>query len=416
MSGARPRNPLRDLSTRGRAFVAAGLTAVACAVVLGQPVLVGAGVLAAALPLVALLVARASRFELHLRRSLTPDRVEVGQPAEVGLVLACEGRPPRRTLLLDDRVPYALGPRARMVLHGMTPDGRRAVTHVVRSEARGAHEVGPLRVHLRDAFGMVEMVREFSHTSTLTVRPRSQPLRAGSLVGGSGSSGEERPRQAAVGRAEDVTVREYRRGDDLRRVHWRATARTGELMVRREETPWQAHATVLLDNRAAAHRGAGGASSLEAAVALAASVTVHLCREGFTVHLVDADGTLVTGTADPGGDTALLDRLAVVRTSSRGDLAAFAEHDPHGERHVVVAVLGALEPADPAALRAAARRGTTTLAVVLDTRPWGDGADPEPDAEALGRRGWRATVLRAHEPHAAAWARLAARTPAGAPR
>ena len=50
-----------------------------------------------------------------------------------------------------------------------------------------------------------------------------------------------------------MSTREYRHGDDLRKVHWRATARTGELMVRLEERPWRAQATLLLDTRAGAH-------------------------------------------------------------------------------------------------------------------------------------------------------------------
>ena len=93
-----------------------------------------------------------------------------------------------------------------------------------------------------------------------------------------------------AGSAEDVTVREYRRGDDLRRVHWRSSARTGELMVRREEQPWQSRATLFLDNRTHAHRGHGAASSLEYAVSAAASVALHLAQRGFMVRLVTADG------------------------------------------------------------------------------------------------------------------------------
>lgn len=418
MSSSRPRNPFRELSVRGRAFVAAGLTAVVCGVVLGQAALVGAGVFAAAVPLASLATARAARFELHLRRSVSPARVEVGQPAEVQLVLACEGAVPRRTVLLEDRVPYALGPRARVVLAGVPAHSRSTVTHAVRSEQRGVHELGPLRVHVRDAFGMVDMVREFTHTSTLTVRPRPQPLGRSALAGGAGASGEERPRQAAVGRAEDVTVREYRRGDDLRRVHWRATARTGDLMVRREETPWQTHATVLLDNRAVAHRGAGGTSSLEPAVALAASVCAHLRAGGFSVHLVEADGTGTAGTADPGGEAAVLDRLAVVAPVERGDVLPFAESDREGERHVIVAVLAGLGPDDVGVLSTVARRGTTTLALVLDTSGWTRAGAREAARDAqryaglLGDHGWRSTVVAPHEAHAAAWGRVAP----GAPR
>ena len=124
----------------------------------------------------------------------------------------------------------------------------------------------------------------------LTVTPRTVPLSTIPLGGAWTGSGDNRPRAFAIGSAEDVTVREYRRGDDLRRVHWRSSARVGELMVRREEQPWQSRATLFLDNRVRSHRGQGIASSLEAAVSVAASIAVHLTHRGFAVRLVTAAG------------------------------------------------------------------------------------------------------------------------------
>ena len=122
------------------------------------------------------------------------------------------------------------------------------------------------------------------------VTPRVVPLPPVPLSGVWTGSGDNRPRAFASGSAEDVTVREYRRGDDLRRVHWRSSAHAGELMVRREEQPWQSRATLFVDNRKIAHRGTGAASSLEHAVSIAASVAVHLVQRGFSVRLVTAAG------------------------------------------------------------------------------------------------------------------------------
>lgn len=409
------RRAVAELSVRGRAFIAAGATAIACGVVLGQSALVGAGIFACAVPVVSLITLRSSRFDVRLRRDLRPGHVTVGVATRVSLTLASHGRAPRRQMLLEDRVPYVLGPRSRIVVHDLPAHGSTTVTYDVRSDVRGRYEIGPLRVHVRDAYGMVDLVREFNRSTQLTVRPRVQPLPRIHLEGGSGASGEERPRAAATGSAEDVTVREYRRGDDLRRVHWRTTARTGELMVRREEDPLQAHATVFIDNRSGSHSGTAVGSSFERAVELAASICTHLAHEGYTVHLLDADGDVAVSTPASGAAAPALDKLAVIGLTPRTDLARFAEHSRTGERHVTVALLGRSRDGDAAPLAGVARRGTTTVAAVLDVDRWrtpGEGQLPArapgegPVPRWLGRQGWRHTAVAPQDPPAAVWRRL----------
>src|SRR5690349_11740137 len=284
------REALSGLTIRGRAFVAAGITAIVCAILLGQPSLSRVGVLVLALPLVSAFFIGRSRYRLSLVRTVTPQLVTAGSPAKVSLALTNEGRTPSGVLLLEDQVPYVLGTRPRFVLEGIGHGWRHSVAYQVRSDVRGRFEIGPMSVRVSDPFGLVELGRTFRTTVPLTVTPRTITLPQIPLGGAWTGSGDNRPRAFATGSAEDVTVREYRRGDDLRRVHWRSSARVGELMVRREEQPWQSRATLFLDNRASAHRGQGIASSLEAAVSAAASIAVHLTRRGFAVRLVTATG------------------------------------------------------------------------------------------------------------------------------
>ena len=165
------------------------------------------------------------------------------------LDLSNDGRMPTGLLLLEDQIPYVLGTRPRFVVDRMGPKWKRSVGYQVRSDVRGSSTVGPMKVRLSDPFGLVELDRTFQTTSTLVVTPRVVPLPAVPLSGVWTGSGDNRPRAFASGSAEDVTVREYRRGDDLRRVHWRSSAHAGELMVRREEQPWQSRATLFVDNR-----------------------------------------------------------------------------------------------------------------------------------------------------------------------
>src|SRR3954452_6475660 len=233
---------LRGLTLRGRAFIAAGVTALVCALFLGHDELIRVAALLVVLPLVTAFFLGRSRYRLGLVRSMSPTQVSAGQQARVQLDLSNDGRTPTGTLLLEDQIPYVLGTRPRFVVDRMGAQWKRSVGYQVRSDVRGRFEVGPMKVRLSDPFGLVELERTFQSTSALVVTPPVVTLPLVPLPGAWTGSGDNRPRAFASGSAEDVTVREYRRGDDLRRVHWRSSAHAGELMVRREEQPWQSRA------------------------------------------------------------------------------------------------------------------------------------------------------------------------------
>lgn len=410
------REALSALTLRGRAFLAAGVTALACAVVLGQDPLVRAGVLVVALPLVTAAVLARSRYRLSLDRTVTPQHLVAGQSARVRLTLRNEGRVPSGALLLEEQLPYVLGTRPRFVLEGIGHGWTRTVDYVVRSDVRGRFDVGPMTVRVRDPFGMVELGRSFRGTAPLVVTPRTTPLPAISLDGGRRGAGDDRPRAFAIGSAEDVTIREYRRGDDLRRVHWRSSARAGELMVRREEQPGQSRVTLLVDNRLRAHRGQGVASTLEAAVSATASVGVHLAGRGYDVQLVTASGldpASVGRTREVGPDTGpLLEALAVLRADrivglDTGWLGG-------GRTGLLVAVLGAVAEEDVPALRRLAQHADTALAIVLDVDAWTGGGRATPPGgdlrSLLAGHGWRVATMGPRDRLDATWQELGHRT------
>jgi uncharacterized protein (DUF58 family) len=418
------REALFAMTTRGRAFVAAGVTALVCALVLGQDDLVRVGSLLLLLPVVTAYFLGRSRYRLGLVRSVTPGQVTAGREARVQLALTNDGRLPTGLLLLEDHLPYVLGTRPRFVLDRMAPRHRRAVSYVVRSDLRGRFTIGPLAVRLRDPFGLVELQRRFTSTASLVVVPRVLPLPPIPLTGAWTGSGDNRPRAFASGSAEDVTVREYRRGDDLRRVHWRSSARVGDLMVRREEQPWQSRATLFLDNRQVAHRGRGAASSLEHAVTAAASVAVHLVQRGFLVRLVTATGEEQGGSwherGGAGQSGPLLEQLAVVTASGRPDLDTRWLQDP-GRSGLLVAVVGAVGDHDQAAFARMRHTAANAMAVVLDAEAWNGATHSlrgEPGGAArslrgepqgagrLRAQGWQAVAAGPGSPLGAVWQEL----------
>ncbi|HWJ66227.1 MAG TPA: DUF58 domain-containing protein [Nocardioides sp.] len=396
------RSGLSSLTLRGRAFLAAGLTAIACAVLFGQPALNRVGVLVLTLPLVAALFVGWRRHDPTVQRTVWPRLLRAGESARIDLTISSERRRADSTLLVEDTLPYALGGRPRFVLRGLGQQWERTVSYPVRSDLRGRFTVGPLTIRVTDPFGLVERRLTIGSTADLVVTPRVLPLPAIPLSGGWQGAGEHRPQAFASGSAEDVSVREYRRGDDLRRVHWRSSARIGELMVRREEQPWEARATVLVDDRTHAHRGQGPASSFEAAVVAAASVVVHLEKHGYAVQLATATGA----TAD-GADEALR-QLAVLGLGSRATIDTSWSGD-QARGGVVVAVLGAMVSGDTKALRRIRHDAGAAIAIVLDVDQWSggrSGTGPATAAAPLLSVAWRATGVGPRDRLDTAWREL----------
>ena len=410
------REALSAMTTRGRAFLAAGGAASVSAVILGHDELLRVGALLVLLPLATAFFLGRSRYRLGLVRSITPTQVAAGQQAQVQLDLTNDGRMPTGLLLLEDQIPYVLGTRPRFVVDRMGPKWKRSVGYLIRSDVRGKYTVGPMKVRLSDPFGLVELDRAFQTTSSLVVTPRVVTLPPIPLSGAWTGSGDNRPRAFASGSAEDVTVREYRRGDDLRRVHWRSSAHAGELMVRREEQPWQSRATLFLDYRSFAHRGAGAASSMEPAVSFAASVAVHLVQRGFSVRLVTAQGEESNGSWHEHGALAtetgpLLESLAVVTEVSQTHLDVRWLQEG-GHSGLMVAVFGAVSEHDKPALSRMRHSATSAMALALDVHGWttAAGTPDQTTAGWLKSHGWKAATAGPRDPVPTLWQELGTAT------
>ncbi|WP_030542992.1 DUF58 domain-containing protein [Streptomyces albus] len=421
------RSALAGLTTRGRSFLAAGFAAAACAYVLGQDDLLRVGLLLSVLPLVCVAVLYRTRYQVAGSRRLAPARVPAGSEARVRLRVDNVSRLPTGLLMLQDGVPYVLGPRPRFVLDRVEPGGRREVSYRVRSDLRGRYPLGPLQLRLTDPFGMCELTRAFSARDTLTVVPRTDPLPPVRLSGDTPGYGEGRHRSLALAGEDDVIPRGYRHGDDLRRVHWRSTARYGELMVRREEQPQQPRCTVLLDTRRVAHRGAGPDSGFEWAVSAAASISAHMLERGFSVRLLTDTGDTVPGTdggaGSPGdfADTAglILDTLAVVDHSDEPGLSAAYEVLRGGHEGLLVALLGALDEEQTAVVARLRHRTGRAVAFVLDAGAWAREPDADPGGFAgrlrlLREAGWSVVPVAPGASLPDLW-RMAERPRAGAP-
>ncbi|MGW6457960.1 DUF58 domain-containing protein [Streptomyces sp. NPDC055078] len=400
------RAALGGLTTRGRSFLAAGVAAAVCAYALGQGDLLRVGLLLAVLPPVCVAVLYRTRYRVAGSRRLSPARVPAGAEARVHLRMDNVSRLPTGLLMLQDHVPYVLGPRPRFVLDRVEAGGRREVSYRVRSDLRGRYPLGPLQLRLTDPFGMCELTRSFSAFDTLTVIPRTETLPPVPLMGEASGYGDGRRRSLALAGDDDVIPRAYRYGDDLRRVHWRSTARYGELMVRREEQPQRARCTVLLDTRGIAFQGAGPDSAFEWAVSGAASALVHILERGFAVRLLTDTGTSVpgeggdgfAGTTQESADSAglMMDTLAVVDHSDGESLSPSYDVLRGGHEGLLIAFFGDLDDEQASLATRMRQRAGSAVAFVLDSGAWvgepaGQAADDR--LRVLREAGWTAVAV-----------------------
>ncbi|WP_267241221.1 DUF58 domain-containing protein [Streptomyces sp. PR69] len=411
------RAALSGLTTRGRSFLAAGLAAAGCAYILGQDYLVRVGLLLAVLPLVCVTVLYRTRYRVAGSRRLSPSRVAAGSEARVHLRLDNVSRLPTGLLMLQDHVPYVLGPRPRFVLDRVEAGGRREVSYRVRSDLRGRYPLGPLQLRLSDPFGMCELTRSFSAYDTLTVIPRTETLPPVRLAGEASGHGDGRQRSLALAGDDDIIPRAYRHGDDLRRVHWRSTARYGELMVRREEQPQRARCTVLLDTRRIAYEGAGPDSAFEWAVSGAASTLMHMLGRGFAVRLLTDTGSTAPGESGDGfagssqesADAAglMMDTLAVADHSDGAGLSRAHEALRGGREGLLIAFFGDLDEEQAALAARMRQRSAAAIAFVLDSGSWLTGGAVagavEERLRLLRESGWTALAVPAGASLAELW-------------
>lgn len=377
-AGVSTRNPWRLLTARGRWFGLIGLTAIIGGMLTDQRDIIRIGVLLVAVPLLALLLVTGARLRLTCRRDTSPNRVQLGSGLTGRISIWVHSGLPAGMVMLEDRIPPELGARPRF--HLDRSSAKRTVEYPLVGRVRGRWTCGPLLIRTTDPFGLVQLDRRFTTTNEVLVTPRLVQLAPLYSVGNRGRRGETHADRIGVVGADDVLIREYRHGDDVRRVHWPSTARRNELMVRREEQASDPSARIILDSRIVAHAGSGMDSSWEWAVSAAASVGLHFLGTGYSVDMFDADGKLSISPDEEHGrmsSESLILRLSELRARRTTSLRYGIEAAAAARRsHLVVAIIGRLSIEEAHLLLRAQPPGTSGLAVLLDVDSFARAADP----------------------------------------
>jgi uncharacterized protein (DUF58 family) len=302
--------------------------------------LVGAG--GAALVIAAVIRVATLRMRVEVSRELHPARVHAGTPSRVELRV--RNRSGRRTPVLTLRDPVGRGRTARVVLAPLGRDETVRAAYRLPTERRGMLRVGPMAIEVTDPFGIAASNSEGSGITELTVWPAvDDVLPLPHTTGDDPLGGSDHPNTLTAHGDDFYALRPYTVGDDLRRVHWRSSARSEDLMVRQDEMPWQGRATVILDSR----RGSHSDESFERAVSAAASVILACARRHFLIRLVTTAGDDSQFGAGATHVEVLLERLSTIELTEEGRLlGVLTALRRAGSGGALVAMMGGRAAAD----------------------------------------------------------------------
>jgi len=416
-----------SLTRRGWSFLVASAIAFIVAYAGGRQELLFVGVLLAALPTLAVAVVTAKRPRLAVARTFSPHIIAAGSSVDVSLAV--------RNLALSrslrgrwrDVLPWFPGVTAQSTLPALLARGARfasrgnsaTVGYDLRPPRRGIFSVGPFEVTIGDAFGLAQCEHVTGEPQQIIVTPEVVALAETGLSIPAGDGESRLVQRRATGDDDDSMTREYRAGDAMRRVHWRASARHGDLMVRQEEQRSFPEARIIVDTQRSGYRDVSGdpddeseSAAFEWVVRMLASVAVHLRRVGFLVT-IDETGPAQLDAVGRGrrrtwGDEEFLSSLSSVGLVS-------SERPPQqSERHSAGPVIAVVSSPDAQTLEwlvGQRRAGELAVAFMVHgmtsidaiNRSLGIPLPASMTAEHLADAGWLVVPVRADDDHAAAW-------------
>lgn len=339
------------------------------------------------------------RPRVDLTRTALPDRVTVGEPSWGRLTVRNPARWPAPGLVAVDQVG---GVPVEVTVPMIAGGGLRTLRYPIPTSRRGRLPLGPLTIERRDPLGLYCRAQRRAGDMTLWVHPVVHPARP--LPVGTVPDFEGRRAETAHGGTMTFSaLREYRPGDDLRRIHWKTTARTGVLMVREHVDTTEPTITIVLDTRPAALPPDGFEHAVEVAASLAHAA---LCAGRPATLLVPGENQAILVASEA---ASLLDRLAAAEQNTGNDpaqLLVTAERATAGGALVVIT--GGQEPALLAKLGGQRRRFAPVVVVTILAGPSGasgpSGADVPPPVR---RRPGMAVIAASSSAEAiAAWDRM----------
>ena len=310
------------------------------------------------LPVAAFLLGLLSSRGLGFSRALPNARLTTGSAARIDLRVSNGSRSGIPAAEVVDRLPE----ERSYTLPALAGGGSAVIEAPVAFVRRGVYELGPAEVRTKDPFGLLRFVRRFGERTEVVVYPRVHDLTGFSLGTGNVEAGS----RGSVGQRGDefAGLREYRRGDDRRHIHWKSVARTGELFVKEFALHAPQRYTVALDLRRRGLRVPE--QEVEDAVSAAASVLAHLYEERLPSRLSCSDraGSATEFGVDEDSHWRAMRLLATARADGDSDPGVLLEERERlGEG--VILILRSPGEGLPEGVRRLRRAGLSVVIVAL---------------------------------------------------
>ena len=305
-------------TARGVALLAVAVATYVAARVLGTWELYFVALAFAAMTALAWILVLAGSRRLQVDRSVAPERPVAGDPLTFSFRVRSGWRIPGLQVTLADGAGRLGGSSDPVVLEGLGIRGVRTVTAGPWPARRGVHRLRAVAAVVEDPLGLVRARRQAGEPLRVTVAPRLDELASCSPCADSGARhGGGRRRLPTRDAWEFRGIRPHDPGEPLNRVDWKATAKTGSLMLREMEAASDDDLTVLLSGAAAHDAGEPPDSSFETAVRAAGSMAAFTLSSGHAVSLLlpERDWRPVRLTPDAASRRKLLGALAEAEPS-----------------------------------------------------------------------------------------------------
>jgi len=317
-------------------------------------------------------------------------RAQAGDMLRASYTVRNTSRLPKLWLEVHNPTTLPVGLPGQAITIG--PRGERSWSVRVPLTRRGHYRIDPLVLRTGDPLGLFESQATVGSHSTVIVYPRVEALPAWRLPPAYIEGSHAQPVRTPHTTPHATSIRPYAPGDSYNRIHWRSTARQGELQVKEFDLEQTADVWLFFDLEAAHHTGSGDESTIEYGVRVAASIAARALLENRNVAMTASGVRIGVLPPDRGARQyqKVMQTLAAVTANGEQPLGDVLVEGVARLRRGMTAVVitPSLERNWVRPLSSLRGRGVETSVILLDGpafagREWRNEELPEPTEEAL---------------------------------